>query len=102
MPQAPIDTNQTTITGPNSRPTAAVPKRWIRNRTTRIDGGDRHDQVSRATGRTTFTPSTAESTEIAGVIMLSPKNSEAPKMPRAARISCRPPAAGQAARAGSA
>ena len=32
-------------------------------------------------GSTTFTPSTAESTEIAGVIMLSPKNSAAPKMP---------------------
>ena len=29
-------------------------------------------------------PSTAESTEIAGVIMLSPKNSAAPKTPRPA------------------
>jgi hypothetical protein len=28
-----------------------------------------------------LTPSTADSTEIAGVIMLSPKNSAAPKMP---------------------
>ena len=35
-------------------------------------------------GAATFTPSTAESTEIAGVIMLSPKNSEAPKTPSAA------------------
>ena len=35
-------------------------------------------------GWTTFSPSTAESTEIAGVIMLSPKNSEAPKIPRPA------------------
>jgi len=32
-------------------------------------------------GAATLTPSTAESTEMAGVIMLSPKNSEAPKMP---------------------
>ncbi len=32
-------------------------------------------------GCTTFSPSTAESTEIAGVIMLSPKKSEAPKRP---------------------
>ena len=31
-------------------------------------------------------PSIAESTEIAGVIMLSPKNKEAPKTPSAARI----------------
>jgi hypothetical protein len=35
-------------------------------------------------GWTTLSPSTADSTEIAGVIMLSPKNSEAPKMPSAA------------------
>ena len=37
-------------------------------------------------GAATSTPSTAESTEMAGVIMLSPKNSEAPKMPSAASI----------------
>lgn len=37
-------------------------------------------------GSTTFSPSTADSTEIAGVIMLSPKNNEAPKMPSAARM----------------
>ena len=35
-------------------------------------------------GAATWTPSTAESTEMAGVIMLSPKNSEAPKIPSAA------------------
>ena len=35
-------------------------------------------------GAATWTPSTADSTEMAGVIMLSPKNSEAPKMPSAA------------------
>src|SRR5260370_10939417 len=35
-------------------------------------------------GAATLTPSTAESTEMAGVIMLSPKNSEAPKIPSAA------------------
>jgi hypothetical protein len=32
-------------------------------------------------GSATLTPSTAESTEIAGVIMLFPRNSEAPKIP---------------------
>ena len=36
-------------------------------------------------GSTTFSPSTADSTEIAGVIMLSPKNSDAPKMPERRR-----------------
>ena len=35
-------------------------------------------------GSTTLSPSTADSTEIAGVIMLSPKNSDAPKIPSAA------------------
>ena len=35
-------------------------------------------------GSITFIPSTAESTEIAGVIMLSPKKSAAPKTPRPA------------------
>ena len=45
-------------------------------------------------GAATLSPSTAESTEIAGVIMLSPRNSEAPKMPSAASSSFvrRPPA----------
>ena len=46
-------------------------------------------------GAATLTPSIADSTEIAGVIMLSPKNSEAPNTPSAARISLarRPPGA---------
>jgi len=34
-----------------------------------------------SSGRTTRSPSTAESTEIAGVIMLSARNNDAPKMP---------------------
>ena len=45
-------------------------------------------------GWTTFRPSTADSTEIAGVIMLSPKNSEAPKIPSAASSEPRPAPAG--------
>ena len=36
-------------------------------------------------GSATFSPSTADSTEIAGVIMLSPRNRDAPKMPSAMR-----------------
>ena len=44
-------------------------------------------------GSTTLSPSTADSTEIAGVIMLSPKNSDAPKIPNAASTTAarRPP-----------
>ena len=42
-------------------------------------------------GATTLSPSTADSTEIAGVIMLSPKNSDAPKIPSAASASLGPP-----------
>ena len=37
-------------------------------------------------GSITLRPSTADSTEIAGVIMLSPKNSAAPNSPRADNI----------------
>ena len=44
-------------------------------------------------GAATLTPSIADSTEIAGVIMLSPKNSEAPKIPSTASAALvrRPP-----------
>ena len=83
MPQAPIARNQTIITGPNSRPTAAVPSRWVANRTTMITAVIGTIRCP-SDGSTTLSPSTAESTEIAGVIMLSPKNSEAPKIPSAA------------------
>ena len=72
--------NQVIITGPNTRPTAAVPRRWTVNSATMITaviGTTR----SPNDGSTILSPSTADSTEIAGVIMLSPKNSEAPKMP---------------------
>ena len=81
-PQAPIAVNQTIITGPNRRPTAAVPCRWTANSATMMTAviGTIH---SSNVGSTTLRPSTADSTEIAGVIMLSPKNSAAPKMPSA-------------------
>ncbi len=39
---------------------------------------------SSSDGSTILSPSTADSTEIAGVMMLSPKNSAAPKIPSAA------------------
>ena len=48
-------------------------------------------------GAATFSPSTAESTEIAGVIMLSPKNSEAPKTPERGEHDLGPAPAGHPA-----
>ena len=53
-------------------------------------------------GSTTLSPSTADSTEIAGVIMLSPKNSDAPKIPSAASTSLVRRPAGQRRCGGSA
>ena len=63
--------NQTIITGPNSRPTTCVPNRWIANspvRTARAIGST----IELRLGAATLTPSTADSTEMAGVIMPSP------------------------------
>lgn len=80
MPNAPIAANQTIITGPNSRPTVAVPLRCTRNSSAMMTAAI-GTTSSPSAGSTILSPSTADSTEIAGVIMLSPKNSEAPKMP---------------------
>lgn len=63
--------NHSTITGPNQRPTTAVPNRCTRNSAT---------STTRAAGTTqgvsagviTLRPSIAPSTEMAGVMMLSP------------------------------
>lgn len=73
--------NQTTITGPNSLPMVAVPCCCMTNKPTRMtsaSGTIKGCKTSVATSR----PSIAESTEIAGVIRLSPKNREAPSKPR--------------------
>ncbi len=79
-PQAPMTTNQTIITGPKNRPTTAVPCRCTRNSPMMITAvmGTTN---SASPGSTTLMPSTADSTEMAGVIMLSPKNSAAPRIP---------------------
>ena len=71
MPPTARTVNQIAITGPNSRPTAPVPKRWIRNSAARIVSaiGTTTDSSD---DETTSRPSTDESTEIAGVIMPSP------------------------------
>ena len=86
MPQAAITANQMAITGPNSRPTAPLPSRCSKKRRTRtvaVRGSTSADRD----GAATCTPSIADSTEIAGVIMLSPKNSDAPKIPSTASAS---------------
>ena len=71
MPSTASVMNHIGMTGPNSTPIRAVPWRWITNSTTRIA------MVSGTTtwcswGAATSSPSTADSTEMAGVIMLSP------------------------------
>ncbi len=71
IPRSPRTTNQTSMTGPNTRPMAATPLCWTRNRPTRITSviGTTYGPSD---GASTFRPSIAESTEIAGVIAPSP------------------------------
>ena len=59
------------MTGPKSKPTRVVPRFWIRNRPTRMVMASGMTQRSNA-GLTVVSPSTADSTEIAGVIIESP------------------------------
>jgi hypothetical protein len=91
-PSAARTVNQTIITGPKMRPTTAVPNRWARN-SSRMITAVIGTTASAKPGRITFRPSTADSTEMAGVIMLSPRNSAAPSTPRLANTSAvrRPP-----------
>ena len=59
------------MTGANSRPTRAVPRDWIANRPTRSPS-DTGMTTGLKLALTVVTPSTAERTEIAGVIIASP------------------------------
>jgi hypothetical protein len=59
------------MTGPKSEPTAPVPKRWMTNSAVNIVSAIGTTRESRE-GETTSSPSTADRTEIAGVIMPSP------------------------------
>lgn len=79
-PHAAIVTNQMIMMGPNRRPTVPLPRRCARN-STRMITAVIGTTSSCSDGSMTLRPSTADSTEIAGVIMLSPKNSAAPKTP---------------------
>ena len=81
-PQAASTLNQTNMTGPNSLPTVLVPRFCIENSamiTTTVIG----ITYGCSDGAAISKPSTADSTEIAGVITPSPKNSAAPNKPSA-------------------
>ena len=73
-------TNQTMMTGPNSQPMVPDPYRWSTNRPIRIptDSGTTRCE---SPGCATSKPWSEPRTEIAGVMIPSPKNSAAPKMP---------------------
>ena len=67
--RAPASTaNQSTITGPKTLPTTPVPERWIDEEHGQHDDGDRQHQLGE--GRADhLSPSTADRTEMAGVII---------------------------------
>ena len=71
MPSTPMVTNHATVIGPKSFPTLPVPWLWIAKRPIRIPSVTGTTQGSSA-GAATERPSTADSTEIAGVITASP------------------------------
>src|SRR5229473_2148023 len=70
------------MTGPKADATRAVPLLWTANSTTRMKIVSGTTKCSSA-GVASLRPSTADSTEIAGVIMESPMNIEAPMTPSA-------------------
>ena len=82
--------NHSSITGPNSQPTAPVPNRCAANSATRITSAiGSISPLGFNPGVATFSPSTADVTEIAGVIIPSPKNRPAPSRPSVIRIAAR-------------
>ncbi len=70
--------------GPNMAPMVAVPRRWMLNRPTKIRAAIGTTKDSRW-GAAISRPSTAESTEIAGVIIPSPYSRAVPNSPRRTR-----------------
>jgi hypothetical protein len=70
-PSAPRHTNQTAVTGPNTAATPAVPRRWKKNSPRMIRKAIGTTRCSSA-GVAMLSPSTAPSTEMAGVMMPSP------------------------------
>src|SRR3954469_25286080 len=84
--------NHTIITGPNADATRAVPLLCTENSTTRMNSVSGTTKCSSA-GAASLRPSTADNTEIAGVIMESPMNIEAPITPSASNGQLRWPSA---------
>ena len=70
-PSNPMTRNHTTMTGPNRRPMVAVPRRCTMKSPIRIASVSGTMKSSKA-GATSFRPSMAESTEMAGVMTPSP------------------------------
>ena len=71
-PATAIATNQITVIGPKKAATCAVPRDCTANSADQDHDGERHDVSARTPASTTLRPSTAESTEIAGVMTASP------------------------------
>ncbi len=76
--------NQTAVIGPKNFATVPVPCDWIAKRPMRMQTEIGIIKSSIA-GVTSFRPSTAESTDSAGVIMASPRNRAAPMRPSTMR-----------------
>ena len=79
-PNTAIITNHTTMTGPNALPTRSVPLCWVKNNVVMITAPSGTTYAARP-GCTSSRPSTADITDTAGVITLSPKNRAAPITP---------------------
>ena len=80
-PTAPSAKNQSRQIGPNTAPTLAVPRRCSANRPSSTSTAIGSTQRLKS-GVPTSSPSIADTTEIAGVSTVSPRNSEAPARPR--------------------
>ena len=79
-PSTALTTKNTTMIGPKNAATPAVPRLWARNSRIRIATvAGRMKGASSAL--TCLRPSSAESTEIAGVMIASPENSAEPATP---------------------
>ena len=87
--------NQSSITGPKIAPIFAVPRFWTMKRPTRI-AMVMGMTYARKTGVAISSPSTALSTEMAGVIIPSPYSSDAPNRPTSTSICRRRRAVGDA------
>ncbi len=72
MPSTAMTTNQTSMTGPNSLPDLRRAAALDQKQPDDNHNRDRDDVGERKSGVATFKPSTAPSTEMAGVMMPSP------------------------------